>query len=50
LIPYITLSKDARLRITVYDSLTRSMLPNSANKSALTSNDKLKLNADGSKE
>ena len=34
--------------ITVYDGMTRSMLPNAANKAALTSNDKLKLNADGS--
>jgi hypothetical protein len=34
--------------ITVYDNRTRSMIQNSANKSALTSNDKLKLNADGS--
>ena len=34
--------------ITVYDVKTRSMMQNAANKSALTSRDKLTLNADGS--
>ena len=34
--------------ITLYDVKTRSMIQNAANKSALTSRDKLKLNSDGS--
>jgi len=34
--------------ITVYDSKTRSMIQNTANKAALTSRDALKLNGDGS--